>query len=101
MKLIRGGSAFLKPVSAVRSAGRSGLLLSDAERRENPVQDVVRRCRSRNRVNGAQRAIEVDQQHLVRNAQLHRYPGILQRLLRFHQKLAVPHARDAAALGRG
>src|SRR5229473_828444 len=53
---------------------RNKLLLADAERAEDQVQDVVGRGCSGDRVERAQRVVEIEQEHLVWNPAGH---GIL------------------------
>src|SRR5579862_8079695 len=54
-------------------------LLPDAERAEDQIQDVVGRGRAGDGIERAQRVIEVEQQHLVRNIPCHSFGSSVER----------------------
>ena len=60
-------------------------LLPDAERGEDAIQDIVGGGRAGDRVDGPQRGIKIQQQHLVRDAAGSRVARLLQRFARFLQ----------------
>src|SRR5258706_13738309 len=72
-------------------------LFSYAEGGENPVQDIVRRCRAGNGINGPQRGVEIQQQHLMRDAERGCGAGLLQSLAGFLQELFMAETRDETA----
>src|ERR1700685_3445390 len=74
----------------------SGGLFPDAERREDPVQDIIRRGGAGNGVERPQGGVKIEQQHFVRNPDLGGLAGLGQRLQAFAQQLLVPEAGDEA-----
>src|SRR5271165_1683817 len=69
-----------------RSRDREGagyparFLLPDTERREYAVKNVVGRRRARDRIQRLQRRIKIQQQHFVRDAELHGALRVLESL---------------------
>src|SRR5690242_21014769 len=53
-------------------AGRRSRLLADAKRREDAIEDVVGGSGSCDGVDGPERAVEIEQQHFVRDVFRHR-----------------------------
>ena len=101
MKTARPCAQCLQPrLLASRGAGRApGPLFSDAEGGEDAVQDVVGGGGAGDGVDRAQRGVEIEQQHLVRDAGLAPPPRAFSRYAaRFAQQLLVAQAGDEAGL---
>ena len=58
-------------------------LLADTEGRKDAVQDIVRRGRARDGVDGTKGRIQIDEQHFVRDVEFHRARGLLQGFVGF------------------
>lgn len=54
-------------------------LLPNAEGREDPVQNIVSGSRARHRIDGSKSRIEIQQQHLMRQSELHSAVAIFER----------------------
>ena len=87
-------------VSVITAADVKREAISNAKRREDPVEDVIRRCRSGDGVERAQGGVEIEQQHFVGNPILRCGTGMAQRLGRFAQQLFVPQTGDEAGVLR-
>src|SRR5579863_9568131 len=87
----RGAAAAASPLA------RSASSFTDTKRGENAVQNVVGGCRARNRINRPQCRIQIEQQHLMRDAERRGGGGLVERLARFFQKLLVAQTRDESA----
>ena len=72
-------------------------LLPNTKSGENPVQDVVGGGRAGDRVDRPQRGVEIQQQHLMRDADARRGARLRQGLARFLQELLVAQAGDEPA----
>ncbi len=93
----RTGSATRRTkASPIVIATRS--LFANAERREDPVQDIIGRGSAGDRVQRPQRGVKIQQQHFVRDAKLSRFASLCQRLHAFAQQLLVPDAGDEPGL---
>src|SRR5208282_1073303 len=74
------------------------LLLSNAESGKDAVQNIVRRRRAGNCVEGLQRAVEIEQQKFVRKIRGGRIAGFFQHGQSFAQQILLAEAGDKAAL---
>src|SRR6187455_2521948 len=72
--------------------------LADAECREDPVQNVVSRGGAGDRVDRRERGVQVEQNHLMRDAELHGALGVVQRIERFSKQVLVTDAGDKTGL---
>src|SRR5208283_4633533 len=70
----------------------------DTERRKNSIQNIVRRGGAGNRIDRPQGRVKIQQQHLVRDAELDRIASLRERLQRLPQQLFMPDAGDESGL---
>src|ERR1022692_1041851 len=73
-------------------------LFSDAEGAENQIEDIVGRGGSGHFVDRTQRSVEIEQQHLVRNAGAYGVAGGIQRTERVMDQFLMAHAGKKACL---
>src|ERR1700722_6078443 len=78
----RTGSATRRTkASPIVNASRS--LFANAKRGEDPVQDIICRGSAGDGIQRAQRGVEIQQQHFMRDAQLGGFTSLRQRLQAF------------------
>src|SRR6185437_7162246 len=91
----RGGeSAHCQPPHAPEMVFHGHILLADAERGEDAVQDVIGRGDAGDGVNGLQSAIEIEQQHLMWHIRVNRTTRLTKHGSSLSEKVLVPDAGD-------